>query len=367
MFADGHADPWAAMAQGAPAPAPAPAAPPPPLPPPRAPDGAPPPAALPRYLDLLRLLTGGAGGPAPAARRLSELERGAVRHADLKQALAANGLAAGARGKAELLARLEGLPLRDPTHVGAGASGAAEAPEALLAALRALGWAAHASESAAAAALARDGFYSYCPLPGVAVAGVAAAAGAAAAPMDEDVGAARSPEPEQEPAPAPAPAPEPEAPEAGEWPPPWLAASIAAVAAESRASGEAAGGAALVGRKVACVFVEEYDPGGGSGALARGARVGRVVEHVGAAHDEDACAPGCVQRHEYCYVRFNLPVRPPGGRARGNPAAPAPARVDLAVDLQPGLRAASLEALLALRGAQLADAWALLEPRVAEG
>jgi hypothetical protein len=363
MFADGHADPWAVMAQGAPAPAPAPAALPPP-PPPRAPDGAPPPAALPRYLDLLRLLTGGAGGPAPAARRLSELERGAVRHADLKQALAANGLAAGARGKAELLARLEGLPLRDPTHVGAGAGGAAEAPEALLAALRALGWAAPASEDAAAAALARDGFYSYCPLPGVAV-----AAGAAAAPMDEDAGAARSPEPEQEqaPEPEPAPAPEPEAPEAGEWPPPWLAASVAAVAAESRASGEAAAGAALVGRKVACVFAEAYEPPGGGGALARGARVGRVVEHVGAAHDEDACAPGCAQRHEYCYVRFNLPARPPGRRARGNPAAPAPARVDLAVDLQPGMRAASLEALLALRGAQLADAWALLEPRAAEG
>ena len=60
-------------------------------------------------------------------------------------------------------------------------------------------------------------------------------------------------------------------------------------------------------------------------------RVCRVVEAVGAAHDED-CPPGCAQRHAFHYVR--LPV----SASTAPPQRRAGRRLDIVVDLQPALR-----------------------------
>ena len=87
----------------------------------------------------------------------------------------------------------------------------------------------------------------------------------------------------------------------------------------------------------------------------------RVVEFIGEQHDLDACRADCAQRHAYYFVRLP-PSSSTAPRARW-----ARRRLDLEVDLQEGSRVRSLEALLQMEEAQVADAWALLEPRDDEG
>ena len=83
----------------------------------------------------------------------------------------------------------------------------------------------------------------------------------------------------------------------------------------------------------------------------------RVVEWTGRLHDADACPPGCTEEHNFCYVR----VPPTHTTAPANRKHRR--RLDVAVDLRQEFRARALEQLLGMTAAELADAWALLEPR----
>eukprot|EP00854_Cymbomonas_tetramitiformis_P001989 gene1989-2675_t len=68
----------------------------------------------------------------------------------------------------------------------------------------------------------------------------------------------------------------------------------------------AAGSSYTIGKYVACVLLEEYSLSTADGVdrLARGVRVGRVVQHIGASHHIDMCEDGCEDMHDFYYVRF---------------------------------------------------------------
>jgi hypothetical protein len=87
----------------------------------------------------------------------------------------------------------------------------------------------------------------------------------------------------------------------------------------------------------------------------------RVVEFIGEQHDPNACRADCAERHAFYFVRLP-PSSSTAPRARW-----ARRRLDLEADLQEESRVCSLEALLTMEQAQVADAWALLEPRDDEG
>jgi len=149
--------------------------------------------SLDRYLQLLQLLCGGqpsaATGAAVAAntwtvRQLGELERAAVKMEDLRKVLALNGRVISAKNKQEMLDKMAGLQLTCPVLTAPmPTSAAAETPLAIRhqSALlepthkhelqqsmqRALQWAdlSPSENTLAAAAISRQGCYSFCPLP----------------------------------------------------------------------------------------------------------------------------------------------------------------------------------------------------------
>lgn len=143
--------------------------------------------SLDRYLQLLRLLCGGqpstATGDAAAAntwtvRQLGELERAAVKMEDLRKVLALNGRVISAKNKQDMLDKMAGLQLACPLT-----SAAAETPlvirnqsilleasqkyELQQSMQRALQFAdlSPSENTLAAAAISRQGCYSFCPLP----------------------------------------------------------------------------------------------------------------------------------------------------------------------------------------------------------
>ena len=268
--------------------------------------------SLDRYLDLVQLLTGSAGGEAQPVKRLSKLEAGAVTLGDLKQLLAIHGVVgAGSKGKQELLDLLHGMRLMNPVcimedgdHPAAHATGAAPphaasavSPSLSEAMLATLGWV-PPQGGALDAALAQQGHFSCYELPQVRVQGwqphVLQRQDVGQAPdvpsgMEHDAPlplerradsqATEASRPAQQlaavqdsPAPSPpalAAATATASSSAGGGSPPgpeaqqhWLAEGLARVAATSQASLEAAAGRQLLGRKVAIVLAEGFEQGG---------------------------------------------------------------------------------------------------------
>ena len=139
--------------------------------------------SLDRYLQLLRLLT---GGPNPATgkwivRSLGELERAAVKMDDLKNVLAINGLIAGSKTKQDVLDKMRGMVLLAPVCSSSPSSLATPAPpdpmlhqnsrdtqtellEAIQCAMESVDIS-PALKTAAADSIKHQGFYSFCPLP----------------------------------------------------------------------------------------------------------------------------------------------------------------------------------------------------------
>ena len=70
----------------------------------------------------------------------------------------------------------------------------------------------------------------------------------------------------------------------------------------------------------------------------------RVVESLGARHEDDCCEPGCEQEHAFHYVRVRGHTNPPH-RHKG--------AVDLKLDLHPRLRVIHPQALLRMTPTQL--------------
>lgn len=322
-----------------------------------APGGPAPPQAslsLDRYVQLLKLLCGGAHPVSGAwvVRQLGELERGAVRIDDLKGILALNGRAVSGKSKQELLDRMRGLELRALT-LGQGGRGGGSFHTDLDAGLRrALDWVGVGPGQAAAVAadVSRQGFYSCRPLPGAPAAlapprvqrTATSVTTCATIPAHRPRAVADSP--------------------LAHPPPAWLAPAVRDLLRTCQGARDAAGvtGPTLVGRKVALVITEDFTQSGGGGedTLVAGVHLGQVVEWIGEEHDAEACPPNCSQRHAFCFVR----VAPT--RSTAPAAARARRRLDLAVDLREAFRVGELEDLLGMgQGEGLADAWVLVEPR----
>lgn len=151
--------------------------------------------SLDRYLQLLQLLCGGQPSTATGAaantwtvRQLGELERAAVKMEDLKKVLAVNGRVISAKNKQDMLDKIAGLQLACPVLIAPtlstpAAAAASETPLAVRnqnplletaqkhelqqSMQRALQWAdlSPLENTLAAAAISRQGCYSFCPLP----------------------------------------------------------------------------------------------------------------------------------------------------------------------------------------------------------
>lgn len=78
-------------------------------------------------------------------------------------------------------------------------------------------------------------------------------------------------------------------------------------------------------------------------------------------HDQDNCPLGCIEEHNYCFVRIppSLTTATQGRKHRR--------RLDVAADLREGFRVIQLEDLLNLPINDLSDAWFVLEPRDEDG
>jgi hypothetical protein len=149
--------------------------------------------SLDRYLQLLQLLCGNqpttaaAGDAAPAntwtVRQLGELERSAAKMEDLRKVLALNGRTISAKNKQDMLNKIVGLQLACPgffsslllapppasanKHESAHILKATKKQELQHSMQRALQWADLSSSETtlATAAVSRQGYFSFCPLP----------------------------------------------------------------------------------------------------------------------------------------------------------------------------------------------------------
>ena len=330
---------------------------------------------------------------------------------DLKNVLALNGRVPTGKNKQDLLDKMRGMILVAPTCCIPSSSSsplpptAPQPPTQLLQGIeRALDWGSTltpAQRNSISTDIARQGFYSHCPLPPhpafdtttqAMVRSMDAAVPEPAASTATTI-ASQPPILHAHVAQSPSSSPLPPLLDTRDAimtevvtqehhhhhhnsyesydPPEWLRSSLEILTADCQGStgddAQSVVGPALVGKKVALVLCEDFVQDGGNDdgvdIVEKGVHLGQVVEWIGCAHDEDSCAVDCSEEHRFCFVRV-APTKSSSSSSRSTSKhRRARRRLDLAVDLREEFRVDALEDLLYVDGERLMDAWVLVEPR----